>query len=65
VIGGLRSKAMFETESKVPLLGDIPLLGFLFRSTSQTRNDTTVEFHITPRIVEDRGDPPQPEQPAF
>ena len=57
VIGGLKSKTLFENETKVPILGDIPVLGFLFRSTSTVRNDTTVEFHITPRIVEDRGAP--------
>lgn len=57
VIGGLQSKTLFESETKVPILGDIPLLGFLFRSTSQTRNDTKVEFHITPRIIRDRGTP--------
>jgi len=55
VIGGLESKTLFESETKVPILGDIPILGFLFRSTSTTRTKTTVEFHITPRIVRDRG----------
>ena len=57
VIGGLKSKTQFESETKVPILGDIPILGFLFRSTSTTRSETTVEFHITPRIVTDRGSP--------
>ncbi|MBX3463925.1 MAG: type II and III secretion system protein [Planctomycetes bacterium] len=57
VIGGLKSETKFETETKVPLLGDIPILGFLFRATSTTRNETTVEFHIRPRIVTDRGSP--------
>ncbi|MFK7742225.1 MAG: type II secretion system protein GspD [Planctomycetota bacterium] len=57
VIGGLKSKTLFESETKVPILGDIPVLGYLFRSTSQVRNETTVEFHITPRIVTDRGSP--------
>lgn len=57
VIGGLTSKTLFESETKVPILGDIPLLGFLFRSTSQSRNETKVEFYITPRIVKDRGTP--------
>jgi hypothetical protein len=57
VIGGLTSKTTFESESKVPILGDIPILGFLFRSTLTTHNNPTVEFHITPRIVEDRGSP--------
>lgn len=57
VIGGLKSVTKFESETKVPLLGDIPLLGMLFRSTSTQRSETTVEFHITPRIVTDRGLP--------
>lgn len=57
VIGGLKSKTLFESETKVPILGDIPVLGFLFRSTSTVRSETTVEFHITPRIVRDRGQP--------
>ena len=57
VIGGLKSKTQFENETKVPILGDVPVLGFFFRSSSTVRNETTVEFHITPRIVEDRGSP--------
>lgn len=57
LIGGLKSISQFESESKVPLLGDIPLLGMLFRSTSTTRQETNVAFQITPRIVEDRGQP--------
>lgn len=60
VIGGLKSKTLIESETKVPILGDIPVLGFLFRSSSQSRSETTVEFHITPRIVEDRGEPGSP-----
>lgn len=57
VIGGLTSETRFEAETKVPILGDIPLLGFLFRSTNTTRSKTTVEFLIRPRIVTDRGEP--------
>ncbi len=57
VIGGLTSESKFESETKVPILGDIPILGFLFRSTSTTRSKTTIEFLIRPRIVTDRGDP--------
>jgi general secretion pathway protein D len=57
VIGGLKSVTKYESETKVPLLGDIPILGFLFRSTSTQRSEQTVEFHITPRIVTDRGLP--------
>jgi len=55
VIGGLKSVTQIESESKVPLLGDIPILGFLFRSSSTSREETSVAFQITSRIVTDRG----------
>jgi general secretion pathway protein D len=58
LIGGLKSVSQIESETKVPLLGDIPILGFLFRSTSTTRQETSVAFQITPRIVTDRGQAP-------
>lgn len=62
LIGGLKSVTTFQSETKVPILGDIPLLGFLFRSTSTSRQETSVAFQITPRIVNDRGSPTQREQ---
>jgi hypothetical protein len=51
VIGGLVSQASFDLESKVPILGDIPILGYLFRSTSTQKSKTVLEFHITPVIL--------------
>jgi hypothetical protein len=51
IIGGLLTKSMFENESKVPVLGDIPLLGYLFRSTSYQASTNEVVFFITPRII--------------
>ncbi len=51
VIGGLVSESTFQTETKFPILGDIPILGFLFRSTSEQTRKTTLEFHITPTIL--------------
>ena len=62
LIGGLKSVTTFQSETKVPILGDIPLLGFLFRSTSTSRQETSVAFQITPRIVNDRGSPTEREQ---
>lgn len=62
LIGGLKSVTTFQSETKVPILGDLPLLGFLFRSTSTSRQETSVAFQITPRIVNDRGSPTQREQ---
>jgi general secretion pathway protein D len=62
LIGGLKSVTSFQSETKVPILGDIPLLGFLFRSTSTSRQETSVAFQITPRIVNDRGSPTERER---
>ena len=52
VIGGLIQESTFESERKVPILGDIPILGYLFRSTSSQTTETTLAFHITPRIIQ-------------
>ncbi|MEZ5964771.1 MAG: type II and III secretion system protein [Planctomycetota bacterium] len=49
-ISGLLSKSTFDNVSKVPLLGDIPILGFLFRSTTKQETTQNVEFIIIPRI---------------
>ena len=62
LIGGLKSVTSFQSETKVPILGDIPLLGFLFRSTSTSRQETSVAFQIAPRIVNDRGSPTERER---
>jgi len=51
VIGGLRQLIEVTTESKVPLLGDIPLLGALFRQRRTTSEDKDVVILITPRIL--------------
>ncbi|MCC6670056.1 MAG: hypothetical protein IT458_03285 [Planctomycetes bacterium] len=52
IIGGLISKSTLDVESKIPLLGDIPLLGILFRSTSTNTSSTDLRFFITPRIIQ-------------
>ncbi len=56
VIGGLVRNRVARTEKKVPILGDIPLLGALFR----TRNDTTEKSNLililTPHIIRDSND---------
>ncbi len=49
-IGGLRSSANIETISKVPLLGDIPLIGWLFKSRASRQQSSEIVFFITPRI---------------
>jgi general secretion pathway protein D len=51
VIGGLISNSKASSDSKVPLLGDIPLLGYLFKSSSTTKAKTELMMFLTPHIV--------------
>ncbi len=53
VIGGLMQKEVTESVSKVPILGDIPLIGFLFRSISNTEENTEFVVYLIPYLVED------------
>lgn len=52
VIGGLQNDAERTNEKKLPILGDIPILGALFRSTSIEKRTTNVIIVITPRLIE-------------
>ncbi|MGB1091266.1 MAG: type II secretion system secretin GspD [Oceanobacter sp.] len=51
VLGGLIRDDVIETQSKVPLLGDIPLLGWLFRSTSKEHIKSNLMVFLRPTIV--------------
>ena len=53
VIGGLIDEEVQETESKVPLLGDIPIIGALFRSSSTTTKKRNLMIFIKPTIIRD------------
>ena len=53
VIGGLMQSSKQESESKIPLLGDIPLLGNLFKSKSKADAKTELIIFLTPKIVEE------------
>jgi general secretion pathway protein D len=53
VLSGLIREDETEVVSKVPLLGDIPLLGFLFRHTATAKRRTNLLIFVTPRIVTD------------
>ena len=54
VIGGIYEQNDRTDVTKVPLLGDLPVLGYLFRNTSTTSNKTELLVFITPRIVNER-----------
>jgi len=51
LIGGLLDKSLSDTFSKIPFIGDIPILGKLFQSDSRTRNDSELIVIVTPEIV--------------
>ena len=51
VVGGIYQEQMANNVSKVPLLGDIPVLGNLFKSRSRSRSRNELLFFITPRIM--------------
>jgi general secretion pathway protein D len=56
VIGGLIQERDIYTASKVPLLGDIPLLGYLFKYTTKEHKKTNLLILLTPYIIKDRLD---------
>ncbi|HNX24477.1 MAG TPA: secretin N-terminal domain-containing protein [Spirochaetota bacterium] len=53
VVGGLMRNENSETETKVPLLGDIPLLGWFFKYKTKESSKTNLLVFITPRVVTD------------
>lgn len=55
VIGGIFELTEIEDVTKVPLLGDIPVLGNLFKNRSRTANKSELLVFLTPRVITDRG----------
>lgn len=53
VIGGLINEFTSNTKSKIPILGDLPLVGGLFRGTNSRQVRTETVIIITPRILRD------------
>ena len=56
VLGGLVRDSESQSVSKVPLLGDIPVLGYLFRSTERTIQKQNLLLMLTPYIIESSAD---------
>jgi general secretion pathway protein D len=56
VIGGLMRDAVTTTTSKIPLLGDIPVLGLLFRKKSSTKSKQNLLLFMTPYIIRSQAD---------
>lgn len=55
VLGGLIDEDVQESEAKVPLLGDIPILGHLFRSTTTAKRKRNLMVFIRPTIMREGG----------
>ncbi|RKI44935.1 type II secretion system protein GspD [Corallococcus sp. AB004] len=56
VIGGIMQDRTLESVSKVPVLGDIPLLGHLFRDTTRRKTKTNLLLFLTPYIIRGQED---------
>ena len=55
MISGLIREDRSNVIRKIPLLGDIPLLGFLFRRTVETKNRTNLIIFVTPYVMSTEG----------
>ena len=53
VLGGLVSKNETYAQSKIPLLGDLPIIGSFFRSRTKNNTDSELLIFVTPTIIED------------
>ncbi len=51
VLGGLKTKSESETITKLPLLGDIPVLGWMFKGKTKQETTSTLLVFITPQVI--------------
>jgi pilus assembly protein CpaC len=65
VIAGLLDRRIIKDLTKFPFLGDIPILGAIFRSTRFRNQETELVFVITPRIVKTMKPGEKPQLPSL
>jgi len=53
VIGGIYEETVNNTVDKVPFLGDVPILGYLFKTTSRTSEKQELLIFLTPRVIKE------------
>jgi type IV pilus assembly protein PilQ len=53
VLGGIYETERSDSVTKVPFLGDLPLLGNLFRSSKKTSNKSELLIFVTPKILKE------------
>ncbi len=56
VLGGLVRESEREDVSKVPVLGDIPVIGWLFKSSTSSKEKLNLMVFLTPKIIRNPGD---------
>jgi type IV pilus assembly protein PilQ len=54
VLGGVHEEEKVNSSSKVPVLGDLPVLGSLFRSTNNKDNKRELLIFVTPKIIDEK-----------
>jgi type IV pilus assembly protein PilQ len=54
VLGGIFQQTSSDGVSKVPLFGDLPVVGALFRNSSQLQQKRELLIFVTPKIVTER-----------
>ena len=64
VVGGLVQKQDYVTRRKVPILGDLPLIGTFFRSKNRTTTNSELVILVTPTILTAEGRHPDPDTEA-
>lgn len=65
ILGGLVQRERMQTIQKIPVLGDLPVLGTLFRSSKSDDVDTELVIFVTPRILSQTGHLPEEEEEAI
>jgi len=58
VIGGLRQQEMSQAVTKVPILGDLPLIGILFKNTKKETKNSVLTLFVTPHLLPENRDVP-------
>ncbi|MHB1458911.1 MAG: type II secretion system protein GspD, partial [Armatimonadota bacterium] len=54
VVGGIIRKSETDNMTQIPLLGDLPIIGQLFRSTSKDTDDKELLIFLTPTIIPEK-----------
>lgn len=65
VLGGLLSESQTRTRERVPILGDIPYVGNLFRNNIKSRDQTNLMVFLRPRIIRSREDAQKVTAPRY